>query len=98
MWGPAARSGPLVLLVEDDEDRREMTMQMLQSRGFDVLTAKDPVDAITTCRVHEGTIDLLLLTDLGRPGSRAANWPARPTPSGPRWKSSASPDYRKTSR
>jgi DNA-binding response OmpR family regulator len=67
MWGPAARSGPLVLLVEDDEDRREMTMQMLQLRGFDVLTAKDPVDAITTCRVHEGTIDLLL-TDLGLPG------------------------------
>ena len=41
--------------------------RMLQLRGFDVLTAKDAVDAITTCRVHEGTIDLLL-TDLGLPG------------------------------
>jgi DNA-binding response OmpR family regulator len=67
MWGPTARSGPLVLLVEDDEDLREMTMQMLELRGFDVLTARDAVDAMTTCRVHEGTIDLLL-TDLGLPG------------------------------
>ena len=67
MWGPTTRSGPLVLLVEDDEDLREMTLQMLQLRGFDVLTAKDAVDAITTCRVHPGKIDVLL-TDLGLPG------------------------------
>jgi DNA-binding response OmpR family regulator len=67
MGGPSACAGPVVLLVEDDEDLREMTMQMLELRGFDVLKARDAVDAITTCRVHEGTIDLLL-TDLGLPG------------------------------
>ncbi|MEV6851765.1 response regulator [Actinoplanes sp. NPDC051411] len=56
-----------MLLVEDDEDLREMAVQMLRLRGFDVLTARDSVDAITICREHEGTIDLLL-TDLGPPG------------------------------
>jgi hypothetical protein len=28
-----------------------MTMQMLRLRGFGVLTAKDAVDAVTTCPV-----------------------------------------------
>ncbi|MGX6603367.1 response regulator [Micromonosporaceae bacterium Da 78-11] len=53
--------------MEDDEDLRDMTMQMLELRGFDVLVASDAVGAITTCRVHDGTIDVLL-TDLGLPG------------------------------
>jgi DNA-binding response OmpR family regulator len=67
MWRASARNGPVILLVEDDEDLREMTTQMLELRGFEVLVAKDAVTAITTCRVYEGTIDLLL-TDLGLPG------------------------------
>jgi DNA-binding response OmpR family regulator len=96
MWG-TARTGPLVLLVEDDEDLREMTMQMLQLRGFDVLTARDAVDAITTCRVHENTIDLPS-TDLGLPGVSGASWRVRRTRSGPRWRSCTSPEYPRTSR
>ncbi|MET0422362.1 MAG: response regulator [Actinoplanes sp.] len=68
MWNTSEpRTGPVVLLVEDDEDLREMTSQMLQLRGFEVLTATDAVTAITTCRVYDGTIDVLL-TDLGLPG------------------------------
>ncbi|MFD1367958.1 response regulator [Actinoplanes sichuanensis] len=67
MWKTAERQGPVVLLVEDDEDLRELTMQMLEMRGFSVLAAKDPVGALMTCRVHDGTIDVLL-TDLGLPG------------------------------
>lgn len=67
MWNRTERNGPVVLLVEDDEDLREMTAQMLQVRGFHVLSAKDPVSAMMTCRVHGGTIDVLL-TDLGLPG------------------------------
>lgn len=67
MWSTTERRGPLVLLVEDDEDLREMTTQMLELRGFDVVSAPDAVGAITVCRVHQGPIDLLL-TDLGLPG------------------------------
>jgi DNA-binding response OmpR family regulator len=67
MWKTAESQGPMVLLVEDDEDLRELTTQMLEMRGFAVLAAKDPVGALMTCRVHDGTIDVLL-TDLGLPG------------------------------
>jgi DNA-binding response OmpR family regulator len=68
MWNTSApRHGPVVLLVEDDEDLREMTTQMLELRGFHALVAPDAVTAITTCRVYDGTIDVLL-TDLGLPG------------------------------
>ncbi|NMO56186.1 response regulator [Actinoplanes sp. TBRC 11911] len=68
MWNTSdPPKGPVVLLVEDDEDLREMTTQMLELRGFHVLSANDAVTAITTCRVYDGTIDVLL-TDLGLPG------------------------------
>lgn len=68
MWKTAERQqGPVVLLVEDDEDLRELTTAMLEMRGFTVLVAKDPVGALMTCRVHSGDIDILL-TDLGLPG------------------------------
>ncbi|MCO8269833.1 response regulator [Actinoplanes sp. TRM 88003] len=68
MWNTSApQQGPVVLLVEDDEDLRDMTSQMLELRGFQVLVATDAVTAITKCKVHEGKIDVLL-TDLGLPG------------------------------
>ncbi|GIE75624.1 hypothetical protein Aph02nite_15740 [Actinoplanes philippinensis] len=67
MWRTAERQGPVVLLVEDDQDLRELTTQMLEMHGFSVLAAKDPVGALMTCRVHDGAIDVLL-TDLGLPG------------------------------
>ena len=68
MWTTSApQHGPVVLLVEDDDDLRQMTSQMLELRGFHPLMANDAITAITTCRVFEGTIDVLL-TDLGLPG------------------------------
>ncbi|WP_229076564.1 response regulator [Actinoplanes sp. DH11] len=67
MWQPTERQGPVVLLVEDDEDLREVTTRMLELRGFSVLAAEDPVNAMMKCRVHDGPIDILL-TDLGLPG------------------------------
>jgi DNA-binding response OmpR family regulator len=68
MWNTSApQHGPVVLLVEDDDDLRQMTSQMLELRGFHTLVANDAVTAITTCRVFEGNIDVLL-TDLGLPG------------------------------
>lgn len=67
MWKTTEKKGPVVLLVEDDEDLRELTSQMLDMRGFTVLAAKDPVTALMTCRVYDADIDILL-TDLGLPG------------------------------
>ncbi|MEV6347423.1 response regulator [Actinoplanes sp. NPDC051851] len=67
MWKASERAGPVVLLVEDDEDLRDLTTQMLEMREFTVLAAKDPVSALMTCRVHSGNIDIML-TDLGLPG------------------------------
>lgn len=58
---------PTVLLVEDDEDIRDVAREMLERRGFQVLMAGDAATAMITCRVHPGPIDVLL-TDLGLPG------------------------------
>ena len=62
-----ARYVPVVLLVEDEPDIRGLTAHQLTRSGFEVLTAGDAASAILTCRVHPGSIDVLL-TDLGLPG------------------------------
>ena len=62
---PPAR--PTVLVVDDEEDLRDIMRRMLERRGFDVLLAGDAESAIAICRDHPGAIDVLL-TDLGLPG------------------------------
>lgn len=62
---PEAR--PTVLIVDDEEDLREIMKRMLERRGFDTLTAGDPQEALAACRDHPGDIDILV-TDLGLPG------------------------------
>lgn len=61
------RRRPVVLLVEDDPDVREMITQHLELRGFVVLTASNAVEALVACRTVQGGVDVLL-TDLGLPG------------------------------
>ena len=61
------QSVPVVLLVEDDPDIRDLVAHRLTQCGFEVLTAGDAVSAIMICRVHAAAIDVLL-TDLGQPG------------------------------
>jgi DNA-binding response OmpR family regulator len=63
--GTAAR--PTVLVVDDEEDLRDIIQRMLERRGFDTLIAGDPQQAIAVCRDHPGEIDILV-TDLGLPG------------------------------
>jgi len=64
------RSGdrPTVLVVDDEEDLRDIMRRMLERRGFDTLVAADADAAIATCREHDGPIDVLV-TDLGLPGA-----------------------------
>jgi CheY-like chemotaxis protein len=59
---------PTVLVVDDEEDLRDIMRRMLERRGFDTLVAADSESAIETCRGHEGDIDVLI-TDLGLPGA-----------------------------
>jgi DNA-binding NtrC family response regulator len=63
----AAGDRPTVLLVDDEEDLRDIMRRMLGRRGFDILLAGDSDSAIATCRDHDGDIDVLV-TDLGLPG------------------------------
>ena len=56
-----------VLLVEDSDTVRELTRNILELTGYDVLEAGSPEDAIRLCESHEGEIHLLL-TDVVMPG------------------------------
>ncbi|HEX8630433.1 MAG TPA: response regulator [Catenuloplanes sp.] len=64
---PDSSVRPTVLVVDDEEDLRDIMRRMLERRGFDALVAADPDQAVSTCREHSGIIDILL-TDLGLPG------------------------------
>ncbi|SDY80464.1 Response regulator receiver domain-containing protein [Micromonospora pattaloongensis] len=55
-----------VLVVDDEEDLREVMRRMLERRGYRTLTAAGPAEAEVLCEHHDGVIDLLL-TDLGMP-------------------------------
>jgi DNA-binding response OmpR family regulator len=59
---------PTVLVVDDEEDLRDIMRRMLERRGFDILVAGDSESAIATCQDHQGVIDVLI-TDLGLPGA-----------------------------
>jgi DNA-binding response OmpR family regulator len=63
----ASERRPTVLVVDDEEDLRDIMRRMLERRGFDTLVAGDSQEAITACREHPGNIDILV-TDLGLPG------------------------------
>ena len=63
-----AAERPTVLVVDDEEDLRDIMRRMLERRGFDTLVAGDSEQAIATCRDHAGDIDVLV-TDLGLPGA-----------------------------
>jgi DNA-binding response OmpR family regulator len=64
---PAPETRPTVLVVDDEEDLRDIMQRMLERRGFDTLIAGDSQQAIAACREHPGEIHVLV-TDLGLPG------------------------------
>jgi PAS domain S-box-containing protein len=55
-----------ILLVEDEDAVRSLTEKVLNSRGYAVLLADRPDQAIQICHDHDGAIDLLL-TDVVMP-------------------------------
>jgi len=63
---PAARGIETVLLVEDEEDVRAVTREMLAQAGFTVLEAASADEAERICRDDRGPVHLLL-TDVVMP-------------------------------
>jgi len=61
------RGEETILLVEDDEQVRELASEALSASGYSVLVADTPQSAISLCRDHAERIDLLL-TDVVMPG------------------------------
>jgi PAS domain S-box-containing protein len=55
-----------ILFVEDDEALREVCANFLRSKGYDVLTAEDGIEALGICRTLDRPVHLLV-TDLIMP-------------------------------
>jgi len=61
-----ADTHPTVLVVEDEEEVRSLTRDVLEMHGYEVLEALDPDDALRLGGSHPGPIDLLI-TDVVMP-------------------------------
>ena len=59
------RQGTRVLLVEDDDDNRELMAEVLVAAGFEVVAAASGAEGLKT--LSERSIDVLV-TDVGMPG------------------------------
>jgi two-component system, cell cycle sensor histidine kinase and response regulator CckA len=64
--GAGWRGQGTVLVVEDEEDVREVVGRMLERLGFQVITAMDGVDALRVLDEHDGGVTAVLL-DLSMP-------------------------------
>jgi chemosensory pili system protein ChpA (sensor histidine kinase/response regulator) len=56
---PARDARPLVMIVDDSLTVRKITSRLLAREGFDVLTAKDGVDALQVLSEHHPDVILL---------------------------------------
>lgn len=59
------QNGLRVLLVEDDDDNRELMAEVLTASGFEVLSAASGQDGLKTLSEH--SVDVVV-TDVGMPG------------------------------
>jgi two-component system cell cycle sensor histidine kinase/response regulator CckA len=64
---PAAHTGGTVLLVEDQEEVRKLAKTILKMHGFEVIEARNGMEADMLAREYSGDIQLLL-TDVVMPG------------------------------
>ena len=56
---------PRVLLVEDDDDNRDLMAEVLESAGYEVLAASSGAEGLRT--LAERSVDVVV-TDVGMPG------------------------------
>jgi two-component system cell cycle sensor histidine kinase/response regulator CckA len=64
--GPIARGSETILVVEDEEDIRELLTTMLHDYGYGVLVARDGLEALERYRRHCDDIQLVI-TDMDLP-------------------------------
>ncbi|WP_242336322.1 MULTISPECIES: response regulator [Anaeromyxobacter] len=60
------RTGGVVMVVDDDEDLRELVVQVLTDAGFETVTARHGREALARLKAGELTPELILL-DLEMP-------------------------------
>jgi len=63
---PRARAGECLLLVEDDDQVRDVARRMLEAAGYHVIEAKGPEEALAIARTPSARIDALV-TDVVMP-------------------------------
>ena len=61
------RGSETILIVEDDEEVRNLAVRILKAQGYIVLDGSDGDEALNVCRKHKGPIHLLV-TDVVMPG------------------------------
>jgi signal transduction histidine kinase len=74
---PSARGTETVLVVEDDPSVKQLARHVLESAGFEVLSASNGLDALHTAREHKGSPIRLVVTDVIMPlmdGKVMADW------------------------
>ena len=49
-----------ILIVEDNDNLRNLLQRTLEAAGFSILSAADGVEGLRLCRQHNGTIDLMV--------------------------------------
>jgi len=62
----------IILLVEDEPEILHLCQNLLEEKGYRVLSVTNPHDAIQMAEKHHGAIDLLL-TDVVMPGMKGAD-------------------------
>jgi DNA-binding response OmpR family regulator len=73
---PGAPGRRTVLVVDDEDDLRDIMCFSLRRRGFDTLAGSGAQEALAVSRDHDGRIDVLV-TDLGLPGVTGSQLAAR---------------------
>jgi two-component system cell cycle sensor histidine kinase/response regulator CckA len=75
--GPLPRATETLLVVEDEPSLRHLAQEVLESRGYVVLTAPNGQDALRVAREHQGAPISLVVTDVIMPrmgGMVMAEW------------------------
>ena len=70
---PIQGSGETVLLVEDEEMLLDLLQALLEDNGYNVLTARDGMEAVDVYRAHTDEISIVL-SDMGLP--KLGGWEA----------------------
>jgi PAS domain S-box-containing protein len=76
---PRAQQAGTLLVVEDQEEVRDLACMILRDRGFEVLEAADGDEALSVARRYPGPIRLML-TDVIMPGMNGKELAARMAP------------------